>query len=213
MKPVLTGTSRIAGEPLPSGHRDRCGNQAPTYGVVRISSCLPWSRRVLLGDALHLRGPFALLLLAIQLRVRHFNDFGETPTRTSGEKDLPDAQRDPVGPAPTTIVALVEGFRESSEHSVDALVAGPVHEDGELVAAQPRHEIWRPERPAKDVGTIRYGLIPGPVAPRVVDSLEAVQVGEEEQVLRLIPPGDVVELLPNELEASSVVQPGQGVSS
>ena len=69
-------------------------------------------------------------------------------------------------------------LQESPGDLLGRLRALPVQEEDELVASQAREDVARPDQGLEAAGHLHQELVPGGVAERVVDDLEAVDVHE-----------------------------------
>ena len=76
-----------------------------------------------------------------------------------------------------------DGERQGDEHPLaDGAgdVGTAVHDDGELVAADARHDVAGPDAAAQPLGEHEQQLVAGGVAAAVVDGLEVVEVDEQQ---------------------------------
>ena len=92
------------------------------------------------------------------------------------------------------------------QHGV-ALTADVAH-DRELVAAEARHRVARPDDPAEAVGDVHEQAVAGVVTERVVDHLEPVEVEEQDRDAEGGAPGPRQRLLEAVEEQRAVGQPG-----
>ena len=84
-------------------------------------------------------------------------------------------------------------------------------DDHELVAAQPRGQVAAPDRRSQALGDRAQQLVARPVAERVVDHLEAVQVQQQQRQAALAAAGGRDRLLDVRRQVGAVRQAGQRV--
>ena len=84
-------------------------------------------------------------------------------------------------------------------------------EDRELVAALASGDVAGPDRAAQAMGDLDEEPVAGPVAERVVDDLEVVEVEEQHRDVRAAPPAALERPFEVLAEEDAVGQPGQRV--
>ena len=92
-----------------------------------------------------------------------------------------------------------------------AVEVGERQEDGELVAAEPRHGVGLAQRRAQPRRDALQDAVAGMVAERVVDLLEAVQVEQQQRERAVLAVGDARRLVETIVQERAVRQIGQRV--
>jgi hypothetical protein len=126
--------------------------------------------------------------------------------RPPGRGGQADAGGDGERP-PTEVDGLADRLQQAPGDRLGAGGVVPEQDDGELVAAQARHEVVGPQRPRQPPGGLHQQRVTGGVPQAVVDQLEAVEV--EEQHRRPAVPTAPAAGAGEQLDA--VEQPGQRV--
>ena len=115
------------------------------------------------------------------------------------------APRQRVGPQCVIQQLAVDAFDGSG-------VSDFLEDHEELVAAEPRHQIGRPQLGAKPPRHFHEELVAGVMAIRVIDLLEAVQIDERAGEPRAVAPRPLDGLLQRRGEAGAVGKPGERIA-
>ena len=71
--------------------------------------------------------------------------------------------------------------REACEDDVDLILRGAGDQQDELVAAEPRQQVARPQQRSPDAGEVDEQAVTGSMAAAVVDELEVVEVDDRKR--------------------------------
>jgi hypothetical protein len=90
-------------------------------------------------------------------------------------------------------------------------LAALVENDHELVAAEARHHIARPQREAQPVRHFEQEQVAGLVTQRIVDDLEPIEIDEQHRKTMIVALRGVDRLAQQRVEGFAVRQVGQAV--